>query len=158
AQPAGRHRDLHAERDGLFVAVAAETNRAAALHGPLHGGSAADGELAAVAVEPAGDGLAGEADDAARTPLDLEDERVVEAVEVARNFFGAAAAAEQLRQAGGEGGEAGDVGEQHAPERPLAYSGGADQVIVPVLRQVGAQDRTDAVSLSRDVHLQRLSC
>src|SRR5690606_1942659 len=103
--------------------------------------------------EPAGDGVAREPDDAAGAPLDLEDQRVVEPVEVAGNLLGASPATEHLGELGGEGGEARDVGEQHAPVRSPRDRDGADQMFAPVLWDVGTQDRADAVSLSRYAHL-----
>ncbi len=75
-----------------------------AFHGPLHGQRArrrAQGRgLRRVVgcVEPAGDGVAGKADDAAALVVGLVDERLVDLVERAREHFGAATSPQRARQ------------------------------------------------------------
>ncbi len=90
-------------------------DRGEGTHGGLHGQGAGHGAPAVVAVQPAGDGVAGETHDAATVAVQFGDERFVDGVDLVEDFFRAALHAQLLGQRGCQRGEAGDVGEEDGP-------------------------------------------
>lgn len=117
----------------------AEGDLGLAAHRLLHREGAGDRAVAGVAVEPAGDGVAGEVDDAAAVGVDVADEGVVDAVEVAGEFLDAAAGAEFAGEGFGEGGEPGDIGEQGGAAGAGGQVTAFGHGLVPVACDVGSR-------------------
>jgi hypothetical protein len=70
-------------------------------------------------LQPAGDGVAAEADHAAPIAVQLGDQGVVHQVQVADELFSAALRAELAHQRFGQRGETGNIGEQNGARRPV---------------------------------------
>lgn len=74
-------------------------------HETLHAQAGGDGTTAIILIEPTGDGISGEGDDATAESVDLLDERGVDAIEMDGELFDASAWAERGGEGFGEGGE-----------------------------------------------------
>ncbi len=83
-------------------------------HGLLHGQRAGHAPAAVVALQPAGDRVAGEAHNAAAVAVQLGDDRLVNGVDLVKDFFGPALDAQLLGQRRCQRGKAGDIGKENA--------------------------------------------
>ena len=89
--------------------AAGDVDRLVFGQGGLHLQGARDGSGASVAIEPAGDAIAADADDASMKGVDLIEETRIDRVELAGEFLGAALRAELGGESGGKFGEAENI-------------------------------------------------
>ena len=104
-RPRPAHRDGNLDREPDRLAGDGP-HRGELLHGGVHSEAARGRSQAVVPIEPAGDRVATEADDAAAVAVQFGDQRIVNGIEVARQFFGASQRSELLGQRLGQRGEA----------------------------------------------------
>ncbi len=90
-------------------------------------------------IEPAGDGIAGEANDTTAEDLDSGDEGSEHCVELSGQFLSAAARAKCSSQGFSQRGEARDIGEQHRALGTIRQGFATPQGAQPILRQIGVQ-------------------
>ena len=122
-EPAGvtcGHRDLQGELDRR---PGRRPDRPDAGHRVLHRQRGRGRPQAVVAIEPAGDGIAGEVDDVATVAIELLDDGVEDAAQVGGEFLCAPLRAELVRERIGQWREARDVGEQGRAADPVGHLG-----------------------------------
>ena len=130
----GRHGRLHRQAD---AGAARRRERGKGTHCLLHGKRRGRRTVAVVAVEPAGDCVAGKGDHAAAKTMYFVDHGVVDEVEKARQFLGAALCAQFQHQRLGQRGEARDVGEERGALRPVGKLTRPNQRLPPIHGDVG---------------------
>ncbi len=147
---AGRDRDLDPEP---HLPTARCRDQADVAHHGLHLQRARHGGEAVVAVQPGGDGIPAEVDDAPVPHVQPLEERGEHAVERGRQLLRAPPSPELGGQRLGERGEAGDVDEQRRPARLLGKRLATRQRSASVARQVGLRVVTRQQPRGRAPHL-----
>ena len=107
----------------------------------------------AVAVKPAGDGIATEAHYTAAVVMHLGDHRIIDAVELPGQLVGAAPGAERLYQGLGQRREARDVGEQDCAMRAVWRVLTSGHGMATVYGNIGTQIFQPLSPLTRGDHL-----
>ncbi len=134
ARGAHGHRGLHGERERGALG---RLHGYEALHGLLHGQRGRDGAQAVIVVEPTGDGVARKGDRTAAPTVQLTDQGIVDVVQVARQFLGAALRTQLAQQRLGQRGEARDIRKERGALRAVRQRGAVCERLAPIHGDVG---------------------